>query len=135
MLGTRHGHTCCTHVLLTTTYAIGTIAISLQVRTLRHREVKELLQGHTAPTWRSWRLSPGSLTCRAQRQLLILAIPPCYSKSLRGSMSAPYSLIQRWRGQGGGDQGAVLGGGDVGVGTAKGQGKNNASELLLLPCP
>lgn len=51
-------------------------------------------------------------------------------------MSAPYSLIQRWQGQGGGDQGAMLGGGgDVGVGTAKGQGKNNASELLLLPSP
>ena len=38
------------------------IILILQLRKLRHRGVKAFTQHHTADTWQSWDLNPGSLT-------------------------------------------------------------------------
>ena len=44
-------------------YEIGAINSSvLQIGTVRHREVVQFFQGHTARKWQSWVVKPGSLT-------------------------------------------------------------------------
>lgn len=106
---------------LTPTQLFLTTALTLQMRKLRHRAVKWLVQGHTAHQWASWELNPDLLASIPYS--LPSVLPGCLLEGDTKGFDAFVSL----------DQGLQRGGTTSPRSTRRpGKGGKNMWELLFM---